>query len=60
MGYDKNFEAWTEQQEKFGNFLRQLNGNQDQDIVEKSVNKDADLSGHSIELKSKQSHARVQ
>lgn len=60
MGYDKSFEAWTEQQEKFGDFLQQLNENQDQDTVKKSVNEDANLSGQSIELKSKQSHARVQ
>lgn len=57
MGYDKNFEAWTEHQEKFGNFLQQLNGNEDQDAVK---NRDTNLSGQSIELKSKQSHARVQ
>lgn len=57
MGYDNNFEAWTEHQEKFGNFLQQLNGNEDQDAVQ---NEDASLSGQSIELKSKQSHARVQ
>ncbi|EGI68277.1 PREDICTED: uncharacterized protein LOC105143399 [Acromyrmex echinatior] len=59
IGYDKNFEAWTEQQEKFGSFLQQLNGNQDQDAVEESVDADANFNEQSIELKSKQNHARV-
>lgn len=57
MGFDNNSEVWTEQQEKFGIFLQQLNGNQDQDAVQ---NEDANLSEQSIELKSKQSQARVQ
>lgn len=57
MGYDRNSEMWTEHQEKFGNLLQQLNGNEKQDAVQ---NGDASLSGQSIELKSKQSHARVQ
>ncbi|XP_018378520.1 PREDICTED: uncharacterized protein LOC108771113 [Trachymyrmex cornetzi] len=59
IGYDKSFEAWTEHQEKFGGFLQQLNGNQNQDALEESVDTDANFNEQSIELKSKQSHARV-
>lgn len=59
LGYDKSFEAWTEYQEKFGNFLQQLNENQDQVAVEKLLDADANFNDQSIELKSKQSHARV-
>lgn len=55
MGYNKNFETWTEHQDKFGNFLQQLNGNEDA-----VRNGDTTLSGQSIEFKSKQSQARVQ
>ncbi|XP_011865268.1 PREDICTED: uncharacterized protein PF11_0213-like [Vollenhovia emeryi] len=56
VGYDKNFEAWTKEQEKFSNLLQQLNGNQNQDTVKSG---DANLSGQSIELKSKDSRARM-
>ncbi|XP_018045140.1 PREDICTED: suppressor of Mek1-like isoform X2 [Atta colombica] len=59
VGYDKSFEAWTEHQHKFGSFLQQLNGNQDQDAIEESVDTNANFNEQSIELKSKQSHARV-
>lgn len=59
VGYDKNVEMWTEHQEKFGDLLQQLNGNQDQDAGKNSANEDANLNGQSIELKSKQSHARI-
>ncbi|KYM86202.1 hypothetical protein ALC53_04169, partial [Atta colombica] len=37
----------------------QLNGNQDQDAIEESVDTNANFNEQSIELKSKQSHARV-
>lgn len=43
--------------DKFDEFLQQLNKNQDQDAIK---NEDSNLSGQSIELKSKQNHAHVQ
>ncbi|KAL0116102.1 hypothetical protein PUN28_011160 [Cardiocondyla obscurior] len=56
IGYDNSFQPWTENKEKFDNFLQQLNGVESQDAVK---NGDISLSGQSIEQKSKQSHARV-
>ncbi|KAL6268452.1 hypothetical protein P5V15_001587 [Pogonomyrmex californicus] len=57
IGYDdKSSEAWTEHREKFSNFLEQLNREQTQDTV-KTV--DDNMDKQSIELKSKQSQARV-
>jgi len=55
MGYDKNPEAWTEHQEKFEDFLQQLQGSFNQDIIQKSSNKNNDQNEQSVELKSKQS-----
>lgn len=47
-------------QEKFNNFLQQLHGNENQNTSQKLEREDDSLSGQSLELKSKQSRARVQ
>ncbi|CAL1689335.1 unnamed protein product [Lasius platythorax] len=59
IGYDKNFEIWMKHQEKFNNFLQQLHGNENQNTSQKLEREDDSLSGQSLELKSKQSRARV-
>ncbi|XP_012534525.2 probable E3 ubiquitin-protein ligase bre1 [Monomorium pharaonis] len=51
VGFDKNVEAWTEQMDKFSEFLQQLNETQDQVDIE-----DSNLNGQSIELKSKENY----
>lgn len=50
-----------EHQEKFTYFLQQLHGNENQNTeIQKLEREDNSLSGQSLELKSKQSRARVQ
>nr|XP_012221904.1 PREDICTED: uncharacterized protein MAL8P1.12-like isoform X1 [Linepithema humile] len=56
IGYDENLEKWTEHHDKFSGILKHLQENQD--IVQKIQNKD-DSNKQSIELKSKESRARV-
>lgn len=51
VGFDKSTEAWTEQMDKFSEFLRQLNENEDT-----VKNEDSNFSGQSTQLKSKQSN----
>lgn len=49
-----------EHQEKFNNLLQRLHKNEDQNTIQKLQREDANLSGQSMELKSKQSRARIQ
>ncbi|EFN69541.1 Pin2-interacting protein X1 [Camponotus floridanus] len=55
IGYDKNVDIWVEHQEKFNNLLKQLHENGNQNTTQKLETED----DRSMELKSKQSHARV-
>lgn len=50
----------VEHQEKFNNLLQQLHKNKNQNTIQKLEREDDSLSGQSMELKSKQSHARIQ
>lgn len=60
IGYNKNVDIWMEHQEKFTYFLQQLHGNENQNTeIQKLEREDNSLSGQSLELKSKQSRARV-
>lgn len=49
-----------EHQEKFNNFLQQLQVVNENQNTNQKLEKEDDLSGQSVELKSKQSRARVQ
>ncbi|XP_029664559.1 protein IWS1 homolog A-like [Formica exsecta] len=57
IGYDNNVDVWMEHQEKFNNFLQRLHKNENQNIIQKLEREDD--SGQSMELKSKQSRARI-
>lgn len=59
IGYKKNDEAWTEHRDNFNDFLQKLQENENYNVVQTEENKNV-LSGKSLELKSKQSRARVQ
>lgn len=56
---DKMNEAWTETQEGFNDFLQELQKSQGSGATETAEPKTEVLSGKSLELKSKQSRARV-
>ncbi|XP_076284629.1 uncharacterized protein LOC143211094 [Lasioglossum baleicum] len=60
IGYknDNLDKAWTEHQDGFNSFLQQLQKSQDDNVVQVEEVK-TDTSGNSLELKSKQSRARV-
>ncbi|XP_070158672.1 DNA ligase 1 [Polyergus mexicanus] len=57
IGYDNNVDVWMEHQEKFNNFLQRLHRNENKNIIQKLEREDD--SGQSMELKSKQSRARI-
>ncbi|KAL6426311.1 hypothetical protein ACFW04_009086 [Cataglyphis niger] len=59
IGYDNNVDVWMEHQEKFNNLLQRLHKNEDQNTIQKLQREDDSLSGQSMELKSKQSRARI-
>lgn len=60
IGYKQNAsdEAWTEHQDSFNDFLQKLRQNECHDVARTEENEGV-LSGKSLELKSKQSRARV-
>ncbi|XP_034947317.1 uncharacterized protein [Chelonus insularis] len=60
IGYSKDShdKLWTEHQDGFNEFLKKLHNGEDSESTEKSIDK-CDLSGKSLELKSKFSRARV-
>lgn len=51
--------AWTEHQKAFDNFLSHLQENQDSNMIKNIKKKDLTANSQSLELKSKQSRARV-
>lgn len=60
IGYDENLDTWMEHQEKFNNFLQQLQfENENQNTIQKLEREEDTLSGQSMELKSKKSRSRV-
>lgn len=61
IGFNKNNmdKAWTEHQDGFNHFLQQLQKSQDCRAIQKVEDASDGLSGKSLELKSKQSRARV-
>ncbi|KAL2740643.1 G patch domain-containing protein 4 isoform X1 [Vespula squamosa] len=52
-------EAWTEHQKAFDSFLNLLQENQDSNLIKKTNTENSVVSTQSLELKSKQSRARV-
>lgn len=61
IGYKQNAldEAWTVHQDSFNDFLQKLQQNECHNVAQTEESKGV-LSGKSLELKSKQSRARVQ